>query len=196
MFRKSIYLICFIIIGLTGCRGQPSDKPPIHWNPNMDTQQKYKAQRESKFFQDKRSMRYPVEGTVARGQLKEDDAFYRGMQEDGTFVSTNPMTVDDSLLKRGGERFNIYCSPCHDKLGSGKGIVVTGITTPYGLVKPPSFHEDRIRELPDGHFFNVITNGARTMLSYKYQIPDEKDRWAIVAYIRALQNSQKSPSTP
>lgn len=175
-----------LVLGLgafVACRGQVSEQPPVHLNPNMDTQEKYKAQSESKFWADKRTMRTPVEGTVGRGMLKEDDAYFRGKVGEA-FVATIPVEVDAAMMARGQERFNIYCAPCHDQTGSGKGLVST-----RGLVPIPSYHDDRIRAMPDGELFNAITNGVRTMPSYRHQVP-ESDRWAIVAYIRALQRAQ------
>jgi len=172
---------------LMACRGQPSELPPVHLNPNMDTQEKYKAQSLSRFFDDKRTMRTPVEGTVARGLLKEDDAFFRGKEGDN-FIKNIPVEVDAAMMARGQDRFNIYCSPCHGMTGDGNGIVPTRVkmTKPW---QASSYHDDRIRNMPDGELFNVITNGVRTMPGYRVQVP-EADRWAIVAYVRALQRSQ------
>ncbi|NOZ03172.1 MAG: cytochrome c [FCB group bacterium] len=186
--RKFLLLVILVTITLPGCfRGRPSDKPPIHWNPNMDTQDKYKPERESEFFADKSTMRTPVKGTVAIGQLHEDEAYYRGKNAEGGFIPSNPMTLTRDLLLRGQERFNIYCSPCHGRAGDGKGII-----TKYEYPIPPtSFHQDRIRSMPDGQLFDVITNGIRSMPSYRHQIPVE-DRWAIIGYVRALQRSQNA----
>ena len=179
------YMVIVIALLMTSCyRGKPSEDPPIHLNPNMDSQQKYEAQEESQFFKDGLTMRPPVAGTVARGDLREDDAYYRGRNSDGSLIVKMPVAITMDLLKRGQERYNIYCSPCHDRTGSGKGIVVK-----KGFLPPPSMHLDRLRESPDGHFYDVISNGIRNMPSYKHQIPIS-DRWAIVAYVRALQRSQ------
>ena len=167
-------------------RGKPSEDPPVHINPNMDSQQKYEAQEESQFFKDGLTMRPPVAGTVARGDLREDDAYYRGRNSDGSLIVKMPVEITMDLLKRGQERYNIYCAPCHDQTGSGKGIVVK-----KGFLPPPSLYLDRLRESPDGHFYDVISNGIRNMPSYKHQIPIS-DRWAIVAYVRALQRSQNA----
>lgn len=175
-----------IVIGLTACRGQRSKVPPIHPNMNMDQQNRVEAQEENRFFTDNRAMRQPVEGTIARGELRQDEALYQGINEDSSFVSENPLKLTKKLLKRGQDRFNIYCSPCHGITGNGQGIVVTGN---YGLVPPPSYHTDRLRNVNDGYLYSVITNGIRTMQPYAHQIP-VKDRWAIVAYVRALQKSQ------
>jgi len=186
MVRLTSLMIIGLII-LAGCaRERPSTRTPIHPNPDMDNQPKYRAQSESKFFADSATMRVPVAGTVARGYLRDDDVYYQGKTPDGKFVPTNPEPVTTQLLRRGQERFNIYCSPCHSRLGDGKGIMVT-----RGYIPPPSFHTDRIRAFPDGHIYDVITNGIRNMPSYSHQIPPH-DRWAIIAYLRALERSQNA----
>lgn len=180
-----IAVLLFGVFASTGCfRGTPSEHPPIHPNPNMDVQPKYLPQAKSGFFPDGSAMRPPVPGTVARGQLREDDAYFRGMDANGQPVKRIPVPVTLALLERGQERFNIYCAPCHSRLGDGRGIVVQ-----RGLLPPPTFHSDAVRAYPDGHIFDVISNGIRNMPSYKHQISVE-DRWAIVAYFRALQRSQ------
>lgn len=173
----------FALALLTGCRGQPSEDPPIHIIPDMDWQPKYQPQGESKFFPDGRAMRQPVEGTVAVGELREDDAFYRGKRGDA-WVGKAPIQVNAKTLARGEERFGIYCAPCHDKSGSGKGIVVQ-----RGFALPPALYADHARGLPDGELFDIITHGVRNMPSYAAQIPVE-DRWAIVTWLRVLQRSQ------
>jgi mono/diheme cytochrome c family protein len=178
-----IVLFCILWLA-TGCtREQPSSRPPIHLNPDMDDQPKYKAQSRSKFFADSAAMRMPVAGTVARDNLRADNIYYTGAVVDSQYVKKNPIPINMQLLKRGRERFDIYCSPCHSRVGDGKGIMVT-----RGYVPPPSFHDDRLRKVPDGYIFEVITNGIRNMPSYRHQVPTA-DRWAIVAYVRALQRS-------
>ena len=187
VLRIMISVVVMTGMLLLGCsRRQPSSEPPLHFNPNMDNQPKYKAQAQSEFFADGATMRQPVPGTVARGRLCDDDAYYRGTDSLGGFLAHSPVPVTMALLKRGQERFNIYCSPCHSRVGDGRGIMVT-----RGYVPPPTFHSDRIRGMPDGEIFNVITNGVRNMPSYRHQIP-VNDRWAIVAYLRALQRSQNA----
>lgn len=172
---------------IIGCyRGSPSEDPPIHLNPNMDNQPKYKAQAESYFFKDGAAMRMPVPGTVARGDLRADPVYYQGKNADGSLVLSSPEEITLELLKRGQERYNIYCAPCHDRTGAGQGIVIK-----KGFLPPPSLHLDRLREAPDGHLFDVIGNGIRNMPGYDHQI-QVADRWAIVAYIRALQRSQNA----
>lgn len=187
MTRVVVTMLCLSTLFIASCRGVTSDKPPIHVNPNMATQNKYKPYRESEFFTDKRDMRPMVDGTVARGFLKDDDAYYTG-KIDGLPVKTLPLQVvlDKTLLERGRGRFNIYCAPCHSQSGSGDGIV--GRRLP---VKPTSLHSDYLYAQPVGHFFDAISHGIRTMPAYDKQIP-ESDRWAIVAYIRALQLSQNA----
>lgn len=175
-----------ILIGLCACRGQRSEKTPIHPNLNMDQQNRVEAQEENRFFSDNRAMRQPVEGTVSRGGLRQDKAMFQGINEDSSFVAQNPMEITKKFLFRGQDRFEVYCAPCHGITGDGKGIIATG---QYGLVPPPSYHLDRLRNEGDGYLYSVITNGIRTMQPYAHQIPVE-DRWAIVAYIRALQKSQ------
>lgn len=179
-----------VMLVLSGCQGMISKSPPIHLNPNMDQQDRLDAQEPSPrlddgtlVWKDNRAERPAPSGTVAVGQLEGDDFFDRGMI-DGQFASTTPMAVDAALLERGESRYGIYCVPCHDSAGSGRGTVAT-----RGLVPPPTFHQDRIRQMPVGQIFDVITQGARTMPSYAPQIPTE-DRWAIAAYVRALQLSQ------
>jgi mono/diheme cytochrome c family protein len=137
----------------------------------------------STFFADERCARQPVEGTVARGYLHLDEHLYAG-KVDGRPADTLPFPVTHQLLERGQERFNIYCTPCHDHLGSGQGMIVR-----RGFSPPPSLHIERLRLAPVGHFFDVISNGYGAMPNYGKQVSPH-DRWAIAAYIRALQLSQ------
>jgi mono/diheme cytochrome c family protein len=137
----------------------------------------------SPFFQDNQLARPLVSGTVPRGQLRADQAFYTG-KAGGELVDALPVPLTAGLLARGQNRFNIYCSPCHGRTGAGNGMVVQ-----RGLRPPPSYLIDRLREAPIGHFFDVMTNGFGVMPDYAGQILPE-DRWAIAAYIRALQLSQ------
>lgn len=171
---------------LAGCRGNRSDKPPVHIIWNMDWQQKFEAQEESPFFEDGRAARPPVEGTVARGQLKVDAHLYQGRGHDGHLVDGLPVQVklDAALIDRGEERFNIYCAPCHDQRGQGHGpVTVRG----GGFKVPPAdLHKKELQPAPLGHFYDVITNGKGTMLPYAAQIPVE-DRWAIAVWVRTLQ---------
>lgn len=177
-----------LVIAAGGCaRGQPRESRPTVIIPDLEFQKKYKAQSENPLFADGRSMRTPPEGTVPVGGEKADDAYFLGrVPGDTTFVTVNPREITPELLDRGRRRFDIYCAPCHDRTGAGKGIVVG-----YGFVPPPSFHSDRVRQFADGYIYNVIANGVRNMPSYGRQIPVE-DRWAVVAYVRALQRSQNA----
>ena len=149
----------------------------------MHDQPKYIPLRESTFFVDDRSARQPVEGTVARGQVRDDELLYTG-KLNGADAVVFPFRVDATVMARGQERFNIYCAPCHGRTGLGDGMIVM-----RGYRRPPSYEEDRLRAAPVGHFFDVITNGFGAMPDYASQIA-APDRWAIVAYIRALQLSE------
>jgi mono/diheme cytochrome c family protein len=152
---------------------------------DMVTQPKLKPYQESSFFVDGQSSRPLVAGTVARGQLDLDPAYYKGKLGD-LLVDKIPAKVDRAFLVRGQERYNIYCSPCHSRSGDGRGMIVQ-----RGFPPPPSFHTERLLDAPPGHYFNVISNGYGAMYSYASRIPTD-DRWAIVAYIRALQLSQNA----
>ncbi len=151
----------------------------------MHDQPSYKPLARSTFFEDQRSARPLVPGTVAQGELREDEHLYTGKIR-GELAATFPFPVTRAVLERGRERFNIFCSPCHGRLGDGRGIVVQ-----RGFKQPPSYHEQRLREAPIGHFFDVITNGFGAMANFDYRVP-VRDRWAIAAYIRALQFSQNA----
>jgi hypothetical protein len=152
---------------------------------DMHDQPRYKPLSRSTFFEDQRSARPLVAGTVAQGDLREDDRLYTGKINDA-LATTLPFPSTRDLLLRGQERYNIFCSPCHSRLGDGAGMIVQ-----RGFKRPPSFHEPRLREAPIGHFFDVITNGYGAMTEYAYRIP-VRDRWAIAAYLRALQFSQNA----
>jgi mono/diheme cytochrome c family protein len=150
---------------------------------DMHDQPKYIPLRPSRFFADGRSARPLLEGTVARGHLNDDAPFYTGKLNDKP-LDAFPVPVTRDLLSRGQDRFNIYCAPCHDRTGSGLGMVVR-----RGYRRPPSYHTDRLRQVPPGYIFDVITNGFGAMPDYAAQVP-VPDRWAIVAYVKALQLSQ------
>ena len=156
---------------LSGCRN------------DMHVQPRYNPLDSSDFFDDGRAARPEVPGTVARGQLRTDRYFYAG-KVNGVPVSAFPFPVTRQVLERGRERYNIYCTPCHGYTGEGRGMIVQ-----RGFPQPPSYHTDRLRQAPVGHLYDVITNGYGAMYSYAARISPE-DRWAIVAYIRALQLSQ------
>jgi mono/diheme cytochrome c family protein len=168
-----------------GCRGQTSDQPPIHPLREMDRNPKYKPEAESHWFPDGRTMRTPPPGTIARGQLKEDDAFYRGVDaKTQKPLSKMPIELTAAVIRRGQERFNIYCTPCHDKTGSGHGLVVQ-----HGFPPPIDLTSDRVRNMPDGEIFQTITHGVRNMPGYGLQVA-EQDRWAIISFLRVLGRSQ------
>jgi hypothetical protein len=149
----------------------------------MHNQPKYRPLRGAAFFADGSSARPLVEGTVARGTLQEDAAFFTG-KTGNTPVKELPVAVDERLLSRGQDRYNVFCTPCHDAAGTGRGMVVQ-----RGYRQPPSFHDERLRTADAGYFFDVMTNGFGAMPDYRAQLP-ARDRWAVVAYIRALQLSQ------
>jgi mono/diheme cytochrome c family protein len=194
MIRPARFLLIGLagVLALSGCKGMKSEKPPIHPNLNMDFQQRFEEQEANPFFADGAAMRQPVPGTVARGHLRttENASFYQGRDASGGFVGEIPVPVTEALLQRGQERYNIYCSVCHGLSGDGRGIVMAGNGgTGYGYTPAPTYHSDFLRGVPDGYLYNVITNGVRTMPSYGHEVSPD-DRWAIVAYIRALQRSQ------
>jgi mono/diheme cytochrome c family protein len=161
------------VLALAGCRQDMHDQP------------RFKPLAKSDFYGDLRSARAPVEGAVARGQLHEDAYFYTGKVGDnpGDYM---PFAANEEVLARGRERFNIYCAPCHSQLGDGNGVIVQ-----RGYRRPPSYHTERLRKAPLGYFFDVMTNGFGAMPDYAAQI-SVRDRWNIVAYIRALQLSQNA----
>ena len=172
------------------CRGESSAEPPIHIQRNMFHQQRYNPQARSAFFEDGRTMRKPVEHTVPQ-EMDPDPEVSNGELADGSgFVLSVPQPVLAQLggleaaAKRGADRYNIYCRPCHDGAGTGQGTVIK-----RGMAAPPSLHEDRIRHMPDGQLFATISRGVRNMPAYNYSIP-VNDRWAIVSYVRALELSQ------
>jgi mono/diheme cytochrome c family protein len=166
--------LVLLAAGLSACRQDMHDQP------------KYIPLRPSDFFLDGRSARPLSEGTIPRGHLNDDPAFFTGKGPDGKLINYFPIAVDKDVILRGQQRFNVYCSPCHDRTGSGNGMIVR-----RGYRHPPSYHTQRLIEQPDGHFFDVITNGFGAMPDYAVQIQPQ-DRWAIVAYIRALQLSQQA----
>jgi mono/diheme cytochrome c family protein len=153
---------------------------------DMQDQPRFIPLRPSGFFDDGRSERPLIEGTVARGHLEDDAALYTGKGSDGKPVDTFPFPVTKEVMVRGQDRFNVYCTPCHDRTGNGNGMVVR-----RGFRHPPSYHTDQVRKAANGFIFDVITNGFGAMPDYAAQIPAH-DRWAIVAYIRALQLSENA----
>lgn len=149
---------------------------------DMHNQPRYKPLAYTQFFGDARSARPTIDDTVARGQLRIDTARYTG-KENGKDINYFPIQITPADIKRGQERFNIYCSPCHGMTGEGNGMIVR-----RGLRQPPSYYDDRLRDAPVGHFFDVMTNGYGAMYSYASRVASD-DRWRIAAYIRTLQAS-------
>lgn len=205
MRRASLRLLIFCILSAVFAAG-------CGVRFDMQDQPRYETYKKSDFFPDKRASREWPEGTVPRGHLEEDKAFYTGQVDNpdlniavttttdasgNTLVSSFPNAIDEfpvpmtkELVDRGQERFDIYCAICHGPLGNGDGMVVR-----RGFPQPPTYHDDRLRNAPVGHFFDVITNGWGRMSAYGPVIP-ASDRWAIVAYIRALQVSQNPNASP
>ena len=183
-----INLIIISVLLLTGCfRGSKFESTPIHLNPNMDNQQKYRSLEESKFFEDGSTMRRPIEGTIARGMISDDYSYLSGKNDDNSYLMNNPIELTEEVLNRGQDRYNIYCSVCHSQVGNGKGIV-----TQYDYpVIPANLHDQRIREQADGEMYNTIVYGLRSMPAYGYQLNTE-DVWSIIHYVRALQRSQNA----
>lgn len=197
--RNLLWSGAVVVLGLTGCRGWESEKPPVHLIANMDTQEKGKAYRkdDTGLFADGRMMRPPVEGTVAIGQLNDDDAYFKGTDEKGEYVVKFPASIrnDDGSPKaeaiaRGKERFKIFCTPCHGPNGDGDGVVNVSKGL---LVPPPSMHSERVRDLFNGKVYAAMANGVNNgnMASYAAQLSVD-DRWAVVAYIRDLERQKDS----
>jgi mono/diheme cytochrome c family protein len=178
LHRRSLGALALLAAGLTAaaCR------------QDMHNKGRLKPYEESRFFRDGRLTRPLPAGTVAQGFLREDRPYHTGLAEDGSFLTQNPEPLSAALLERGHERFDIFCSPCHGRIGDGRGMIVQ-----RGFKQPASFHDPRLRETPDGYFFDVMTNGFAQMPSYASQVAPA-DRWAIVAYLRALQLSQNLPA--
>lgn len=193
---RHVYLatlfVCVLVVSILGFRGELFTKPPMdvfpEWAfPGMKYQPRYRPQAESVFFADGRADRMPPPHTVARGMLRTDDALYAGRASANEFVRgfPAPLTVDLEFIAQGRERYQIYCLPCHGELGDGNGI-----TRRYGMGATPTYHDDRLRSMPEGEIFNTITNGKNTMLPYADKLSPE-ERWAVVAYVRALQRAQQ-----
>lgn len=174
-------------------RSARSESPRLSLIPDMDKQPRYTSMNVNPAFADGRADRRPVAGTVARGRLEIDDAFWRGKTTDGEWVREIPMAIDGSVMRRGKQRYEIYCAPCHGLDGSGDGIVSRKAEAlrEGTWVPPTSLHLDNVRDRSAGHLFNTITNGIRNMPAYDHQI-ETSDRWAIVAYMRAVQRSQNA----
>ncbi|MCB9708380.1 MAG: cytochrome c [Myxococcales bacterium] len=178
------------MLACSGCRGQTSHEPPIVPIRNMYNQPRYNPQAESPFFADRRTMRPHVEGTIAREMVIDAELATGVLSDHSGYVLQVPQAVPDALggikamLERGEERFGIYCSPCHGLSGNGQGMIIK-----RGMLAPPSFHDPRIRTLPDGQIFATLSNGMGNMPPYQHSIPIY-DRWAIVSYLRTLELAQ------
>jgi mono/diheme cytochrome c family protein len=192
---RHVYLVTLFVVVLTvsilGFRGTlftsaPMDVFPEWAFPGMKHQPKPYSQGTSAFFADGRADRVPVAGTVQRGMLRENDHLNHGKNADGSFARGYPsdVTVDFKLLERGQDRYTIYCAPCHGAVGDGNGI-----TKKYGMGSTPTYHDDRLRKMTEGELFNTITLGKNTMFPYADKITPA-DRWAVIAYVRALQRAQ------
>jgi len=166
-----VLAIAAVLAVAGGCRRDMQDQP------------RYDPLERSSFFEDGRASRPLVAGTIARGHLNEDEQLYTGRVA-GAYTEQLPFPASRDVLARGRDRYDIYCSPCHDRVGNGVGMIVQ-----RGYRQPPSFHIERLRIVPVGYFFDVITHGFGAMPSYAVQVP-VRDRWAIIAYVRALQLSQ------
>lgn len=174
--RRLTLLVLGLMPILAGCRQDMHDQP------------RYEPYEKSDFFSDGQTARPPIEGTVPRGWLRADDRLHRGLGPDGQFITQLPVPLSAELLSRGRQRFDIYCSPCHSRTGDGRGMIVR-----RGFQQPETFHQERLRQMPVGYFFDVMTNGFGQMSSYAAQVPVE-DRWAIAAYVGVLQRSQYTPA--
>ncbi|MFQ5669057.1 MAG: c-type cytochrome [Acidobacteriota bacterium] len=184
--RMATLILGGCLAGLLG--GCTSEKPPLQFIPNMDNQPKFLPQAASTFFASGGVMQAPPEGTIARGDLREDEEFFTGRSFWSGYVRANPMGNGQQVIARGRERFGIYCTPCHGVRADGQGMLFT-----RAKIKTANLLEERVREQPDGKIFEVITSGLGMMPAYNYPIPP-RDRWAIVAYLRTLQ-AQASPAS-
>ena len=178
-------------VSVFGFRGSRSTRPPLEVFPDMDRQAKYKHQAASAFFADGRADRPLPAGVVARGNLRTDDELFLGKTSGGDWVRGFPaaITINATLLERGRDRYSIYCVPCHGAIGDGNGI-----TKQYGMGATPTYHDDRLRKMAEGEIYNTIINGKGNMLSYADKLSAE-DRWAVIAYVRALQRAQTGKAT-
>lgn len=185
----AVALLLVPLAGLAGCR----DKPPVHLIPDMDDQPRAEAQQPSDFFYDGKVMRTPVEGTVAREDPVALDAYATGRGPDGTLVATIPAAARRAvpdLATRGAERYRIYCAVCHGAAGDGKGVLLQ-----RSGVESADLRQQRLRDLGDGHLFDVVSNGLGLMSGYAVAVP-VADRWAIVAHVRRLQAESPVPAEP
>jgi mono/diheme cytochrome c family protein len=181
-FVLSFFIACVLVVGVLGFRGKTSRKPAVELFSDMDRQPKIRPQTPSVFFADGRASRPPIQGTVARGAHFLDVPANTGMETGTTnFVALNPLRITNELMARGQQRYNINCAPCHSPIGDGNGI-----TKKFGMAVVANLHDPRIVQMTDGELFYVITNGRNLMGPYGPNVVPE-DRWAIIAYVRALQ---------
>lgn len=174
--RALVFGTVVLSLALSGCRQD------MHDNPRIDPLEAHD------FWADGMGSRQLPEGTIAQGLLKEDAHYWQGKTESGEFAASFPIEIDRAVLEHGQTRYEVFCSVCHDSTGQGQGMIVR-----RGFKQPPSLHEARLHELPAGYLYDVISNGFGTMSPYRNQISVD-DRWAIVAYVRALQLSRNAPA--
>jgi len=202
--RYFFYIYIFVllmVLTIFGFRGKQSEREPLYMFPDMDWQIKYKPQAENDFFNDNRNDRPVVPGTVERGYMwdtgdvfeddytynvAENPPLYTGKNEDGSWYRGFPIPVDMALLEMGQEKYEIYCTVCHGATGDGNGI-----TKSYGMLTVVGYHSDRLRDMAEGEIYNTIVNGKNTMYPYGDKLTPE-ERWAVVAYVRALQTAQNA----
>lgn len=200
-FIASFLFTCLGIVTFLGVRGMKSQKPPVYLFPDMDYQAKYLPQGRNDYFSDQRNDRPVLEGTVIRGygwsipevfsQDFEDNRslqpeIYTGKTATGEWVRGFPIPIDRAFIESGRQKFTIFCKVCHGASGDGNGV-----TKQYGMIATATYHDDRIREMPEGEIFNTITHGKNTMLSYADKLTPQ-ERWQVIAYVRALQRSQNA----
>lgn len=198
-FLTILLLVIITGIAIAGFRGSKFSKPPLEIFPDMDRQPRLKPQSEFSYWDDRRADRLPVAGTVTRGNdldvksVFEEDyksdrfrnpSFYTAKDESGEFLAKIPVPVTMEFIKKGREKYNIFCAVCHGESGNGNGV-----TTNYGVAGSMNYHVDNVRNMADGEIYNIIENGIRQMKGYGDKLEPE-ERWAVVAYVRALQKSQ------
>jgi hypothetical protein len=184
-FYMALLLICITVISIAGVRGGFSRRPPIELFSDMVRQEKLRPEMPDNFFRDHFGSRVPPDGTVSKSQPYEDSPIDTGRVSGTTnWVENNPLPVSWNLMERGQERFQIFCAPCHGAAGDGRRITIK-----YNMIAMANFHDKRLIGMADGEIFNTITHGKNLMGAYGPSIP-AKDRWAIIAYVRALQRSR------
>lgn len=186
-FLFAFALAIVSVVSILGFRGDKTTKRPLEVFPDMDDQSKYKPQTESDFFSDGRADRLPVQATIARGFLKDDDHYHLGKDGDGWATGfPERLDINNDFLVTGQKKYTVYCAVCHGGAGDGNGV-----TKSRGMIVTPSYHNARLRDMPEGEVFNTITNGKGLMGYYKDKLSVE-ERWAVIAYVRALQLSQNA----